>query len=159
LPENEMPMTHEPLPFDLKLAREAFSTAAELHGAATRRAAGRLSDADYEHLTAHDAAYTAALADGRVTDGIAADDAFHRVILDAAGDPDLVVSVELLLPRLRRMDLWLFTRKAFADGRSSHPAIIAALRAGDAEHAATLVEASFTTAGEELATAVERGAR
>jgi DNA-binding GntR family transcriptional regulator len=154
-----MPMTHEPLPFDLKLAREAFSTAAQLHGAATRRAAGRLTDGDYERLAAHDADYVAALAAGRVQDGIAADDAFHRVILDAAGDPDLNVSVELLLPRLRRMDLWLFTRKAFADSQSSHPAIIAALRAGDVEQAAALVEASFTTAGEELATAVERSAR
>jgi DNA-binding GntR family transcriptional regulator len=154
-----MPMTHEPLPFDLKLAREAFATAAELHGAATRRAADRLTEADYELLSAHDASYLAALADGRVQDGIAADDAFHRVILDAAGDPDLVVSVELLTPRLRRMDLWLFTRKAFADGQSSHPAIIAALRAGDAELAATLVEASFTTAGEELAVAVGRSER
>jgi DNA-binding GntR family transcriptional regulator len=154
-----MPMTYEPVPFDLKLAREAFSTAAELHGAATRRAADRLTDADYDRLAAFDANYVAALANGRVQDGIAADDAFHRVILDAAGDPDLIVSVELLLPRLRRMDLWLFTRKAFAHGESSHPAIITALRAGNAEHAATLVEASFTTAGEELATAVERGAR
>jgi len=151
-----MPMTHEPLPFDLKLAREAFSPAAQLHGAATRRAAGRLTVADYERLAAHDASYVIALAAGRVQDGIAADDAFHRVILDAAGDPDLNVSVELLLPRLRRMDLWLFTRKAFADSQSSHPAIIAALRAGDAETAAALVEASFTTAGEELAAAVER---
>ncbi|HEV7495999.1 FCD domain-containing protein [Baekduia sp.] len=149
-------MTYEPVPFDLKLAREAFGTAAELHGAATRRAADRLTDADYDHLAAHDADYVAALTDGRVQDGIAADDAFHRVILDAADDPDLIVSVELLLPRLRRMDLWLFARKAFAHGESSHPAIITALRTGNAELAATLVEASFTTAGEELAAAVER---
>jgi DNA-binding GntR family transcriptional regulator len=154
-----MPMTYEPLPFDLKLAREAFSTSAELHGAATRRAADRLTEADYDRLAAHDAAYVAALAAGRVQDGIAADDAFHRVILDATGDPDLIVSVNLLMPRLRRMDLWLFTRKAFADGESGHPAIIAALRAGDAELAATLVEASFSTAGEELAAALERAGR
>jgi DNA-binding GntR family transcriptional regulator len=154
-----MLMTDEPLPFDLTLAREAFTTAAQLHGAATRRAADRLTEADYERLTAHDAAYVAALAAGRVQDGIAADDAFHRVILNATGDPDLIVSVDLLMPRLRRMDLWLFTRKAFADGESSHPAVIAALRAGDAEHAAALVEASFSTAGEELAAALERTGR
>ena len=61
-----------------------------------------------------------------------------------------------MAPRLRRMDLWLFTRKAFADGESSHPAIIAALRAGDAERAATLVETTFTSAGEALAAAIER---
>jgi DNA-binding GntR family transcriptional regulator len=154
-----MLMTHERLPFDLKLAREAFTTAAELHGTATRRAADRLTATDYDRLAAHDAAYVSALAAGRVAEGIAADDAFHRVILDAAGDPDLIVSVDLLMPRLRRMDLWLFTRKSFAGGESGHPAIITALRAGDAEHAAALVEASFRTAGEELAAAVERGAR
>jgi DNA-binding GntR family transcriptional regulator len=154
-----MPMTSEPLPFDLKLAREAFSTSAGLHGAATRRAAGRLTDADYDALHAHDAAFTTALRQGRVSDAIAADDAFHGVILEASADPDLIVSVQLMVPRLRRMDLWLFTRKAFDDlGESSHPAIVAALRAGDGETAAALVERSFTTAGEDLAAVVERGA-
>jgi DNA-binding GntR family transcriptional regulator len=151
-----MPMTDEPLPFDLKLAREAFATSAQLHGAATRRAAGKLTEDDFTSLQACDEAFATALREGRVEDAIRADDAFHRVILEAAGDPDLVVSVQLMLPRLRRMDLWLFTRKAFSDGESSHPAIIAALDEGDGETAAELVEASFTTAGEELAAAVGR---
>jgi len=151
-----MTMTDDPLPFDLKLAREAFTTSAQLHGAATRRAAGKLSERDFTRLRACDEAFTTALREGRVQDAIAADDAFHRVILEAAGDPDLLVSVELMLPRLRRMDLWLFTRKAFTDGGSSHPAIIDALRERDGETAAARVEASFTTAGEELAAAVGR---
>jgi DNA-binding GntR family transcriptional regulator len=151
-----MPMTDEPLPFDLKLAREAFTTSAQLHGAATRRAAGKLTDDDFTRLQACDEAFATALQEGRVEDAIRADDAFHRVILEAADDPDLVVAVQLMLPRLRRMDLWLFTRKAFSDGMSSHPAIIAALDEGDGETAAELVEASFTTAGEELAAAVGR---
>jgi DNA-binding GntR family transcriptional regulator len=151
-----MPMTDEPLPFDLKLAREAFATSAQLHGAATRRAAGKLTDDDFARLQSCDEAFATALREGRVEDAIRADDAFHRVILEAADDPDLVVSVQLMLPRLRRMDLWLFTRKAFSDGESSHPAIIAALDEGDGETAAELVEASFTTAGEELAAAVGR---
>lgn len=151
-----MLMTNEPLPFDLKLAREAFATAAQLHGAATRRAADHLTEGDFERLAAHDADFAAALADGRIHDAIAADDAFHRVLLDVAADPDLVVSVELLLPRLRRMDLWHFSRKAFGNEHNSHPETIAALRAGDAELAATLVETSFTSAGEALAAAIER---
>jgi DNA-binding GntR family transcriptional regulator len=149
---------HEPLPFDLKLARDAFATTGRLHGDATRRACGRLTAADFDQLRAHDADFAAALAGGRVQDAITADDAFHRVILDAADDPDLRVSVELLLPRLRRMDLWLFTRKTFTPGESSHPPIIAALEAQDAERAAALVEESFTSAGEQLAAVVERRA-
>jgi DNA-binding GntR family transcriptional regulator len=153
-----MPMTpHDPLPFDLKLAREAFATNAHLHGTATRQATGRLSEADFDRLRAHDAEFVAALAEGRVDDAIAADDAFHRVILDTAGDPDLIVSVELLQPRLRRMDLWFFARKTFEPSESSHPAIVAALEAQDADRAAELVEQSFTTAGEQLAAVVQRG--
>jgi DNA-binding GntR family transcriptional regulator len=154
-----MPMTEDPLPFDLKLAREAFATSAHLHGAATRRAVGRLTDADFDRLRAHDAEYVAALKEGRVQDAILADDAFHRVILDAAGDPDLIVSVDLMLPRLRRMDLWLFTRKAFDAEENSHPPIIAALQGDDADTAIRLVEESFASAGEQLAAVVERGAR
>lgn len=148
--------TSEPVPFDLPLAREAFATAAQLHGAATRRAAERLTAADLEGLEALDAEYVAALREGRVADAIAADTAFHRLLLVAADDLDLLVSVDLIMPRLRRMDLWLFTRKAFGDGESTHPAIVGALRAGDGERAAELVETSFTEAGEALAAIVER---
>ena len=54
------------------------------------------------------------------------------------------------------MDLWHFSRKAFGNEPNTHPEIIAALRAGDGELAATLVEASFTSAGEALAAAIER---
>jgi DNA-binding GntR family transcriptional regulator len=152
-------MTDEPPPFDLHLAREAFARWAELHGAATRVGTPRLGPTDFDRLRAADADYVAALAESRVDDAIAADDAFHRVLLDAAGDPDLQVSVDLLLPRLRRMDLWIFTRKAFTPGENSHPAIIAALERGDAEEAARLVEQSLTEAAEMLAAALPGGGR
>jgi DNA-binding GntR family transcriptional regulator len=151
-----MPMSTEPLPFDLPLAREAFGTAAQLHGDATRRAADRLTADDLVDLELLDAAYEDALRDGRIADAIAHDTAFHRRFFEIADDPDLLVAADLIMPRLRRMDLWLFTRKAFAPGQSTHPAILAALRAGDVETAATLVEASFTEAGEALAAIVER---
>jgi DNA-binding GntR family transcriptional regulator len=151
-----MPMSTEPLPFDLPLAREAFGTAAQLHGDATRRAAEHLTEDDYAELERLTAAATDALREGRIADAIAHDTAFHRRFFDIVGDPDLTVAAELILPRLRRMDLWLFTRKAFDPGEGSHPAILAALRAGDVETAAALVEASFTDAGEALAAIVER---
>jgi DNA-binding GntR family transcriptional regulator len=47
-------------------------------------------------------------------------------------------------------------REVFASDTNSHPAIVAALREGDGETAAELVEASFSSAGEELAAVVER---
>lgn len=151
-----MPTFTEPLPFDLPLAREAFGTAAHLHGAATRRAADRLTAEDLADLERMNAAYEAALGDGRIADAIAHDTAFHRRFFEIAGDPDLLISADLIMPRLRRMDLWLFTRMAFDPSRNSHPAILDALRAGDGARAAALVEASFTDAGEALAAIVER---
>jgi DNA-binding GntR family transcriptional regulator len=152
-------MPDDPPPFDLKYAREAFATSGRLHAEATRRGASALTATDFERLREADAAHVAALREGRIQDAIHADDDFHRVLLDAAGDPDLRVSVDLLLPRLHRMDLWIFTRKAFAEGTNTHPEIIAALEAGDAETAAELVERSHAEAGEQLSAALERTSR
>lgn len=146
----------DPPPFDLTRAREAFANAAALHGEAVRRAAGRLTDAHFARLRAADARYEAALREGRVRDAIAADDALHEVFLEVADEPDLRVSVELLLPRLRQMDLYVFTRKALDDHVNTHPQILAALEAGEVDRAVALVEASFREAGEDLMQVVAR---
>jgi DNA-binding GntR family transcriptional regulator len=151
-------MNDDPPAFDLKLAREAFETAARLHGEATRRGAAALTPADFERLRAADVAYVTALREARVQDAIHADEAFHRVLVEAAGDPDIRISIDLLLPRLHRMSLWIVTRKSFTDAANSHPAIIAALEAGDVETAAVLVERSNSDAGELLAAALARTA-
>lgn len=149
-------MAASPVPFDLTMAREAFATAAQLHGRATRDGAAHLRPDDLDALRVADAAYVAALAEGRVEDAIDADDAFHDVLAHATEDPDIQVSVELLKPRLRRLDLWFFTRKTFDGPPSSHGEIVAALERGDAERAASLVEASFVRAGETLVAALQR---
>jgi DNA-binding GntR family transcriptional regulator len=149
-------MPDTPVPFDLRSAREAFATAARLQAEATRVGADKLAPGDLDRLREADAAYVDALAAGRVEDAIAADDAFHQVLLEAAGDPDLQVSMDLMLPRLKRMDLFVFTRKAFQRGQNTHPQVIAALERGDAETAAQLVEASYREAGEAVAAAVDR---
>jgi len=149
-------MPEPPVPFDLRSAREAFATAGRLQGEATRLAAPRV-DADHlARLRAADAAYLQALTAGRVEHAIAADDAFHQVLLEVADDPDLQVSMDLLLPRLKRMDLFVFARKAFERGENTHPQVVAALERGDGETAAQLVEASFHAAGEAIAVAVDR---
>jgi DNA-binding GntR family transcriptional regulator len=149
-------MPAEPVPFDLRSAREAFATAGRLQAEATRLGADKLAPGDLDRLREADAAYADALATGRVEDAIAADDAFHQVLLEAAGDPDLQVSIDLMLPRLRRMDLFVFTRKAFQRGENTHPQVVDALERGDAETAAQLVETSYREAGEALAAAVDR---
>ena len=86
-------MTAEPVPFDLRSAREAFATAGRLHGEATRLRRGQAAPGATSTACAPPTpSYTPALAEARVEDAIAADDAFHQVLLDAADDPDLQVS-------------------------------------------------------------------
>jgi DNA-binding GntR family transcriptional regulator len=148
-----------PRPFDLTLAREAFANAAELHAEATRRGTPNLTPADLKRMHAINATYAAAIEDGRVADAIEADDAFHQILVDVADDPDIRVTAELLGPRLREMDTWVFTRQALGGRPSSHPAILEALADRDGERAAELVAASFRDAGEALAVAVERRGR
>jgi DNA-binding GntR family transcriptional regulator len=152
-------MPADPPPFDLHLARAAFSNAGALHHEATLVGGPRIGPAELDALRAADAAFTLALEEGRISDAIVADDGFHQVLVTAAADPDIQVSVDLLVPRLRRMDLWLFTRKSFARGANTHPQIIDALAAGDVETAAALVQRSFVDAGELLSAALERLAR
>jgi DNA-binding GntR family transcriptional regulator len=146
--------TREPLPFDLNMVEAVLPRYADLHATATLRGADALTPDHFARLDLHDAALTTALAEGRIADAIEADDAFHQVLLDAAGDPDLQVSVDLLLPRMRRMDLWIFTRKALGAPESTHPGIIAALERGDADDAAERVRRSYLDPAQELAAAL-----
>jgi DNA-binding GntR family transcriptional regulator len=136
------------------MVQEVLPRVADLHATATLRGGPALTADDLARLRALDADHVTALAEGRVDDAIAADDAFHQVFLDAAADPDLQVSVDLLLPRLRRMDLWIFTRKSFGPAESTHPAIIAALERGDVEDAAARVRRSYLDPAAQLAAAL-----
>ena len=64
-----------------------------------------------------------------------------------------------MLPRLRRMDLWLFTRKSFRRGQNTPSGDHRRARApATSSTPSALMEASLTTAGEALAAIVERAA-
>jgi DNA-binding GntR family transcriptional regulator len=151
-------MPAEPPPFGFAQAREAFDAVAALHSEATLRAVPRLTAADLQEMRAADAACREALTEGRVEDAIDADDRFHDVLTRAADDPDLTVGIELVRPRIRRLDRWYFARITYSDDKSGsfHDEILAACEAGDAEGAAGFVERSFHEGGEAIAAAAQR---
>jgi DNA-binding GntR family transcriptional regulator len=145
----------DPIPFDIQRAREVFETFGALQAEAARKGVPKLTAEAIERLRAWEEERSTALEQGRVEDAIAADDAFHGVLVDAAGDPDIVASIALILPRVRRMDLWLFSRMSLGARRpvNAHTRIIDACERGDAEAAAEIIERSFRDAGELLADA------
>jgi len=137
-------------PVRAERAAQAFPVVAALHALAARLGVPALTAADDAALAAHDSARTAALQRGEVVAAIEADDAFHGVLLAAAGNDELARALARLMPQIRRLDVLHFS--ALAEGRShdGHARILAACRRRDATEAARLVEASFLALGDQV---------
>jgi DNA-binding GntR family transcriptional regulator len=84
------------------------------------------------------------------------DDAFHGVLLAAAGTAELR-ALERLMPQIRRLDVLHFTQLAREDASRDRADILAACRRRDAHTAAELVEANYLRLGEQMAAILEPG--
>jgi DNA-binding GntR family transcriptional regulator len=137
---------------------DAFPVVASLHGLATRLGVPALSSSDLARMERHDGERTRALRRGDVLAAIAADDAFHGVLLAASRNAEIERLLARVMPHIRRLDLLHFdalTREEGAGG--DHAAIIDACRRGDAWEAARLVEANFLRLGEQMTALVSDG--
>jgi DNA-binding GntR family transcriptional regulator len=137
---------------------DAFPVVAALHGLATRLGVPALSSGDLERMERHDGERTRALERGDVLAAIAADDAFHGVLLAASRNAEIERLLARVMPHIRRLDLLHFdalTRDEGAGG--DHAAILDACRRGDAWEAARLVEANFLRLGEQMTALVSDG--
>jgi DNA-binding GntR family transcriptional regulator len=131
---------------------EAFPVVAALHALATRLGVPALDATDLDAMETHDAARTAALRRHDVPGAIAADDRFHAVLLEAAGNKEIERLLARLMPHVRRLDLVHFEALTHqADPGRDHAAILDACRRGDAHAAAELVEQSFLGLSERIA--------
>jgi len=132
-------------PLDPRAAVEAQAVAASMHELAARAAVPLLAG---EHAAAMEAANTRfrqALTDGDVDAAIAADDAFHRVFVDLAGNRMAAAILDDVTPLLRRMERVRFAALAGRSSVAQHRSIVALARAGDAEGAAGVVRANWLT--------------
>lgn len=145
-------------PIDIDRAAHAFPVVAALQALATRLGVPGLTRAGLDAMRAHDRERVRALRAGEIPAAIAADDAFHAVLLDAAANPELRRCLERLMPQIRRLDLVHFralSREEPAGGRV-HAAIVDACERGAADEAARLVEGTFLQLGEAVAELLRR---
>jgi DNA-binding GntR family transcriptional regulator len=131
-------------------AAQAFPVIAALHGLAARLGVPPLSDDDVAEMERLDGERSAALAGRDVVAAIAADDAFHDVVVRRSGNLELARALARLMPQVRRLDVLHFGALADADFESDHEAILAACRARDGQAAAELVEANFLRMGRQM---------
>lgn len=141
-------------PLDALAAREAFPVVAALHALATRHGVSRLTSADIAAMRgANDelAGAIAALDPATVRRAIAADDRFHSVLLLAAGNHEIIRTLERLTPKVRRLEYAQFGSLAGRKSIQQHAVIIAACERGDSDEAARLVEENWLALGQLIA--------
>jgi DNA-binding GntR family transcriptional regulator len=127
-------------------ARAGFPLAAALHGLATETGTHHVEERDAQRLAEAAERYAWALLREDHAELLAADDAYHEVIVEVAANELLAASLERLVPRLRRLER--SAEMVAARRGDPHPAISEAIERRDAPAAAGLVVAEWRAAGE-----------
>jgi DNA-binding GntR family transcriptional regulator len=148
-----------PAPWEV---RDAYEVRAELEGLAAERAATRISPADLARITAANETMRKAagrkqperVSAGQLPTTTVANDTFHVLILDAAGNDRLTQAIQQINESFPRNVLWqVLVENPSLRGVNvdEHAAIIAALEAGDRAEARRTMRRHVLTAGEHLA--------
>jgi DNA-binding GntR family transcriptional regulator len=137
-------------PVRAERAAQAFPVIAALHALGTRLGVPALTGGDDDRMRSLDRERARALKRGDVIAAIELDDAFHGVLLEAAGNDELIRALERLMPQIRRLDALHFTELTRGDAAADHAGILAACARRDADEAARLVEANFLRLGAQM---------
>jgi DNA-binding GntR family transcriptional regulator len=110
-----------------------------LHGVAVRDGVPRLDAGHLKAMREHNDRFAAAVERSDVAEALAADDAFHSVLVEASGNRVLARLIDLLHPTIDRILFRKFsTLLGGRDTIDHHKFLIRLCRKGDAEAAATL---------------------
>jgi DNA-binding GntR family transcriptional regulator len=130
-------------PLDQRDARDAYPVVAALHALAAELAVPRLSQADIRAMGAENRRFARAVAATDVDEAMAADDAFHEILINASGNPEIASVLERLMPRLHRLERAQFGSLSGRRSVSQHQALIAAAKRGDAQATAAAVRENW----------------
>lgn len=145
-------------PLDAQAARDAFPVVAALHALATRHAVRRLTPEDIAHMRAANERLARLIASPdpqAVLQAIQADDAFHAVALDVAGNREIVSALNRVMPKVRRLEYAQFGSLAGRKSVQQHEAILDACERHDAAEAAALVEENWLSLGQLIVASLE----
>lgn len=126
-----------------------YETRAVLEPYAARLAAARGSDRNWDHMAA------VLDADAPADDALEVDRRCHEIMWAAAGNRFLVDTLDMLYAQSDRLwHMYLADEADMAEAVAEHGAILVALRAGDGDLAASLVEAHVRSFDEQVRAAV-----
>jgi DNA-binding GntR family transcriptional regulator len=134
-------------PLDRRDAQDAFQVVAALQALAATLGVPRVSAADLTAMRTANERFATAMAAGDVDAAIAADDAFHDVLVHASANAEIARSLARLMPRVRRLERVRFGSLTGRRSVEQHEAIVARCAARDAGGAAEAVRENWLSLG------------
>ena len=119
-------------PIDPRTLADAQAVTAAMNELAVRTAVPLLTDDDLTGMRAANDTFAGALRAGDVAGAVAADDTFHRIPVDRAGNIAIRTVLDQYTPVLRRVERIRFASLSGRDSVAQHARIISAAEAGDA---------------------------
>ncbi|MDQ2887334.1 MAG: GntR family transcriptional regulator [Chloroflexota bacterium] len=135
------------IPLDIQVAQNAFPVVAVVHALATRFSVSRLTEKDIASLRQANNDLVIALEAEDVVSAIQADDAFHAVFVHRSNNNEIQLTLDRLMPKVRRLEYAQFSSLAGHTSVLQHQAIIAACEQGDSKLAASLTEQNWLNLG------------
>ncbi|AWX56172.1 GntR family transcriptional regulator [Brevibacillus brevis] len=129
-----------------KEAKNAFPVVAALHGLAARLAMPVESEV-IRSLKQWNEKLQVALEQQDVIKAIEADDGFHEVILEAAGNREIYLALERVVPKIRRLEFARFGSLEGVESVEQHRRIIEAIRDNNSQLASSLMEENWINLG------------
>lgn len=129
-----------------KEAKHAFPVVAALHGLAARLSMP-FEREDICSLEQWNEKLRVALEQQDVIKAIEADDGFHDVILEAAGNREIYLALERVVPKVRRLEFARFGSLEGVESVEQHSRIIEAFRDNNSQLASSLVEENWISLG------------
>jgi len=131
-------------PIDVDAVRNIYPIVGALHALAVRLGAERIGRSEVEELTRTNDAFAAAVAKRQIVAALAADDAFHGIVIRAARNPELERALDRLMPHIRRLQLAQFGSEPARLSIRQHKAIVTAFRRDSVDDAMQTMEENWS---------------
>lgn len=132
-------------PIDPRTLADAQAVTAAMNELAVRTAVPLLTDDDLTGMRTANDTFADALRAGDVVAAVAADDTFHRIPVERAGNVAIRTVLDQYTPVLRRVERIRFASLRGRDSVAQHARIIAHAEAGDADAAAVETRLNWLT--------------
>jgi DNA-binding GntR family transcriptional regulator len=131
-------------PIDVDAVRNIYPIVGALHALAVRLGAERIGRSEVEELTRTNDAFAAAVSKRQIVAALAADDAFHGIVIRAARNPELERALDRLMPHIRRLQLAQFGSEPARLSIRQHKGIVAAFRRDCVDDAMQTMEENWS---------------